>query len=256
MKKAVIRCDASEIHGRGHLSRCLAIAESLRIHGIDSIILTTKKSNYFKGAEDGGFEVVEIYKDIDFKSEEWSEEKEINIIEKSDCLKEMIDECDIVVVDNYKIGKLWESRVRRIMLKSSSKRKIICAIDDLADRHHDCDILLDQYCEKNKACIQYKGLVDSKTKILAGKEYLLLSKEYQRINTISPPRRDIKRIQINLGSVNDKSYIIKIIESLSEDILKRINIDIIGYKSNAKTAGYSKAGDTLKGQIDYYEQVE
>ena len=55
MKKAVIRCDASDSHGRGHLSRCLAIAESLICNGNEVIFMTARKTSYFEKGEDMNF---------------------------------------------------------------------------------------------------------------------------------------------------------------------------------------------------------
>lgn len=51
-------------------------------------------------------------------------------------------------------------------------------IDDLANRKHDCDLLLDQnfYLDMNS---RYEGLVPKHTKLLLGPKYALLREEFK-----------------------------------------------------------------------------
>jgi len=74
--------------------------------------------------------------------------------------------CDLLVVDHYGLGSPWESSLR------SSVGRIL-VIDDLANRAHDCDVLLDQnlYSDMGR---RYDGLVPPYCKRLLGPGYALL----------------------------------------------------------------------------------
>jgi UDP-2,4-diacetamido-2,4,6-trideoxy-beta-L-altropyranose hydrolase len=51
----------------------------------------------------------------------------------------------------------------------------LCVIDGLANRKHDCDLLLDQACRKFNA---YENLVNVGAKLLLGSQYIMLKPEF------------------------------------------------------------------------------
>ena len=69
---------------------------------------------------------------------------------------------DILIVDHYGIDYRWESRLRPFCNR-------IMVIDDLADRKHDCDFLLDQ--NLGKSFQDYHGLVARSAKQFFGPEF-------------------------------------------------------------------------------------
>ena len=77
---------------------------------------------------------------------------------------------DWLVVDHYALDHLWESRLRKKATK-------ILVIDDLANRQHDCDVLLDQnyYCNMKS---RYTGHVKASTQMLLGPDYALLHQAF------------------------------------------------------------------------------
>ena len=77
---------------------------------------------------------------------------------------------DWLVVDHYALDVEWESGVR-----TAARRLLV--IDDLAERAHDCDLLLDQnyYAE---LADRYSGKVSAKTQLLLGPRYVLLRQEF------------------------------------------------------------------------------
>lgn len=100
-------------------------------------------------------------------------------------------------------------------------------IDDLADRPHDCDVLLDQtYGRKPE---DYKHLVPDNCKLLLGSEYALLRSEFSRLRPDSLASRENlsqpARILISLGSTDQHNIICKIIKAV-ERIKQPLEIDI------------------------------
>jgi UDP-2,4-diacetamido-2,4,6-trideoxy-beta-L-altropyranose hydrolase len=77
---------------------------------------------------------------------------------------------DWLIVDHYALDARWE-RMQR------NRAPRILAIDDLADRNHDCDILLDQNLVLEMEG-RYRGLLPTTCKLLLGPRYALLRREF------------------------------------------------------------------------------
>jgi UDP-2,4-diacetamido-2,4,6-trideoxy-beta-L-altropyranose hydrolase len=80
---------------------------------------------------------------------------------------------DWIVVDHYALEERWESAVR-----VSCKKLMV--IDDLADRQHDCDVLLDQnyYVDMQT---RYLSKVPARCQLLIGPQYALLREEFRTL---------------------------------------------------------------------------
>ena len=142
--KVYFRCDASPEIGSGHVFRCLTIANALKDHGWSCVFATQTDSASVVPA-------LESYETI-----------------KPEDLKE---EADLLVVDHYGLDKDFEKSCRSLV-------KRILVIDDLADRDHDCDVLLDQTFGREEK--DYQGLVSAECKILAGASYALLRPQFSK----------------------------------------------------------------------------
>ena len=197
------RSDASDIIGTGHVVRCLTLAKGLRKFGKKcQFICRDHDGNLIHKIKQDGFDVrvISNNKKLTFKNDKddsmpfhanwlgasWEDDAEetMKLIHK--------DEVDLIVVDHYSIDNRWEEKLRL-----NSKK--IMVIDDLADRSHDCDILLDQNLIKNYES-RYDNLIPIKCTTLLGPKYALLQDEYQRLHKHSKPRiRNIKRILIFFG---------------------------------------------------------
>jgi UDP-2,4-diacetamido-2,4,6-trideoxy-beta-L-altropyranose hydrolase len=103
---------------------------------------------------------------------------------------------DWIVVDHYALDRRWEEALR------PHARRIL-AIDDLADRPHDCDLLLDQ--NLGRQANDYGGLISSQTQTLIGPAYALLRPEFAKWREYSLQRRvnpQLKNLLITMGGVD------------------------------------------------------
>lgn len=104
------------------------------------------------------------------------------------------DAFDIAVVDSYALDALFETLLR-------GTAPTIVAIDDLADRPHDCDILLDQTFGRRAS--DYCGLLPAGATVLCGPDYALLRPEFMALRQASLDRRRsqpaVGRILVALG---------------------------------------------------------
>jgi len=127
---------------------------------------------------------------------------------------------DWLIVDHYALDSRWES-----MLKQSAKR--ILAIDDIADRQHDCDILLDQNLYADMET-RYTGKVSAHCQLLLGPRYALLRDEFRKLHEQVKPRTGpVKRVLIFFGGVDADNFTGRAIEALSNIGVPDLHVDVV-----------------------------
>ena len=194
------RVDSSSIIGSGHVVRCITLAKSLRKKGVYSFFICKgHKKNFTDLIKDEKFEL----HILDNKhSKKNSKKKYDNWLGSSwqDDAKQTIDiikkkKIDWLIIDHYAIDELWQKKIRPYVKK-------IMVIDDLADRNHDCDLLLDYNLIENYNS-RYKKLLQKNCNKLIGPNYALLQNQYRKLHLSTPIRTDgIKRIFIFFGGVD------------------------------------------------------
>ncbi|WIW70388.1 UDP-2,4-diacetamido-2,4,6-trideoxy-beta-L-altropyranose hydrolase [Anaerosinus gibii] len=132
---------------------------------------------------------------------------------------------DLLVVDSYAIDETWERIVRTYTKK-------IMVIDDLANRKHDCDILLDQnYYADMK--IRYSGLVSDDCKLLLGPTYALLREEFYREKKKQRQRDgQIKNILMFFGGSDLTNETMKTLRALVALNREDITVNVVVGGSN------------------------
>ncbi len=173
-----IRVDSSATIGSGHLMRCLTLAECLRreqgakVHFISRDLV----GNLYEIIKEAGFtlHILPCHpRDEGLAGyAAWlTVPQKVDATETKSVLQS-IGELGCLVVDNYALDYHWEREMRPFTQK-------IFVIDDLANRSHDCDILLDQnfYLAKER---RYIGLVPESCKLLIGPRYALLREEFYK----------------------------------------------------------------------------
>lgn len=105
-------------------------------------------------------------------------------------------------------------------------------IDDLADRRHECDLLLDQnYCENLEG--RYAGLVPAPCRKLLGPRYALLRPEFVSMRTGLPERSgEVRRILVFFGGVDPTNETEKAIEAFLTLARPDIEVDVVVGETN------------------------
>lgn len=178
----VFRADASSLIGSGHVMRCLTLAQRLRKEQNAKVIFIMRKlsGNLIDVVRKQSFAVLVLPPaDQDYELEDYglwlTVPMEVDAQQTIEILQHYLQEhgCDVVdslIVDSYALDEQWE-----LMLRPYCRE--IMVIDDLANRRHDCDILLDQNFYLNKD-VRYVGLVPEHCKMLLGPEHALLREEF------------------------------------------------------------------------------
>lgn len=225
------RTDASYQIGTGHVIRCLTLAEALREKGARcKFICRNHEGNLIKRIRQSGFQTIELpLSDNAFHTNDASEtgithrhwlctDWQTDSFQSATALSgELID---WLIVDHYAIGKCWETAMR-------SHCKRIMVIDDLADRLHDCDLLLDQNLVEGFDS-RYRNLLPAKTACLLGPQYSLLQPHYADLHPCAPPRLGpIQRILLYFGGADLNNLTGLAISAFLSLNLSEINLDVV-----------------------------
>ena len=198
--KVAIRADASLEIGTGHVMRCLTLANAMAARGATVTFLCREVTgNLCSQIEDAGFRVERLrsHPEIEFGVTDASESHGV--------LCRLGYKLDLLVVDHYALDQRWERAQRSVAQR-------ILVIDDLANRGHDCDVLLDSNLHDLPAS-RYVGLVDDRAQVFVGPQYALLRPEFDRI---APRTRDmgVRRILVFLGGADPSNEALKLVYAL------------------------------------------
>ena len=197
----VFRTDASQQIGSGHVMRCLTLAEALREAGGTIAFITRNHlgnlNDYIKSKE------FNIHSLPDRNESNLSEslsgyEKWLGVQQSQDA-KDTIQvlseiDPDWLIVDHYALDNNWEGELRPYTKK-------IMVIDDLANRCHDCDVLLDQNYFHNQD--RYSQLLSPSTIQLLGPQYALLRKCFaEKRKSFIHNSNEINRVFIFFGGTD------------------------------------------------------
>lgn len=237
------RADASSLIGSGHVMRCLTLAHRLRKEQDAKVVFIMRKlsGNLIDVVQKQGFTVFvlpQADEDYKLKLENYglwlTVPMEVDAQQTIELLQHYLqehdyDSVDRLIIDSYALDEQWEQALRPYCNE-------IMVIDDLANRRHDCDILLDQNFYLNKD-VRYAGLVPEHCKMLLGPEHALLREEFYEAKKHLRKRDDtIKNILVFYGGSDLTNETEKAIEALVQlhDEGYSFTADIITGVSNSR----------------------
>lgn len=208
------RVDSSSIIGSGHLMRCLVLANKIRkkIKCNILFIMNDLDNNLSSLVEKENFEIFKFQ----LKESNWTQLKEANLIIDKFELKYF----DIIFVDNYTLDFNWEILIKKITKK-------IFVIDDLANRKHICDYLLDQNLSESSED-KYKSFIPNETIKFLGPKFALLRDEFINLgNNVKIKNNGLKNLLISFGGTDPTYETLKVIHAISNLHSKFNSIDIV-----------------------------
>ena len=240
--RIVIRTDASKKIGSGHVMRCLMLAVSLRDSG-ENVEFVTRihLGDMIKHISNKGFKVhtlpssntIQQIQNLD-GYEEWLGVKQS--IDANETIKEISNKgIDWLIIDHYALDFEWEKKLR-------PHAKKIMVIDDLANRIHDCDVLLDQNLFKNMS-VRYQGKIPKNCVQLLGPEYALIHSDYAKSRKkVKPRRQSPQNILVFYGGVDQHNLTGLTLEALDLAGKSFDRIDVVISKQNPN---YKKVKDQI-----------
>lgn len=223
LKSVAFRLDASSEIGTGHFMRCFTLAQELSARGASVHFLTRQLPEYFADKlAASAFKLTRLPHENTEYTHELPHSSWLGVTQETDAnhtLSALSQKVHLMVVDHYSISVPWENKLR-------AKAEKIMVIDDLADRYHNCDILLDQNLFENPS-ERYRNLVPSSCHTLLGPGYALIRNEFfvfrQRVNIRSAP---VKRLLVLLGGVDQYNITSKVLRAV-EELKESFSVDVV-----------------------------
>ncbi|MBF0492104.1 MAG: UDP-2,4-diacetamido-2,4,6-trideoxy-beta-L-altropyranose hydrolase [Deltaproteobacteria bacterium] len=253
--KFVIRTDASRKIGSGHVMRCLTLAQELKEKGAEvCFICRLHPGNLNAFICKQGFVCLDLPSPEKHPQrishpkneyEAWLEvPQEVDAKETMDLLAEA---GETLIVDHYGLDQNWEKRL-------APHFQSIVVIDDLANRAHLCDLLLDQNLQP-ALHQKYPSLTPPTCKLLLGPSYALLREEF------SAARKDLKiregkisKLCIFFGGVDTSNESLKAIKACLK-VSAPLELQVILGAANPHQKILSEFC-TPYSQIKLYREVE
>lgn len=180
--RVVFRADGGPAIGGGHITRCLALASAFSAGGWKIGFAATAES----------FKSIPALDTALFENQVMNGD---STSELAQLVAKWPEGCDLLVVDHYGRDAAFEGACR------SWARRIL-VIDDLFDRPHDCDVLIDSGAQSSEV---YAGRVPSGCSVLTGPDYALVHPAFVLAREVALPRRDgrsVSRILVSLGQMD------------------------------------------------------
>ncbi|MEE1877670.1 UDP-2,4-diacetamido-2,4,6-trideoxy-beta-L-altropyranose hydrolase [Altererythrobacter litoralis] len=217
----VFRADASIKIGSGHVMRCLTLADALAAEGcVCHFLCRDLPGNMMARIAGRGYGVTALpaptpdeerslksagpaspdasWTDVPLKDE---------IAQSREAITRLTP--DRVIVDHYALDARWET-------EAVPRGIPVMAIDDLADRTHVCDILLDQNLGRSEA--DYDGLVPGSALRLIGPKFALLRPEFAAARPVSLARREephLHHVMISMGGMDADDTTSQLLDALT-----------------------------------------
>lgn len=256
--RVCIRADASSQMGSGHLMRCLTLAEGLRDRGATvHFICRSHRGNLCEFLEQRGFSVhrlpvMESTPGIPPLTlhEGWLGASWEADAEQTAAILSELGLVDWLIVDHYALDYQWEARLRPLARR-------IMVIDDLADRRHDCDLILDQnfYWDMTR---RYQDLVPQSCQQLVGPKYALLNRTFS-VHQRTPVERNrtVERILVYFGATDPSGETLKALAALERLGAWSLEIDVVVGLSNPRAAEITALADRMEGcrVLSYVEDM-
>jgi UDP-2,4-diacetamido-2,4,6-trideoxy-beta-L-altropyranose hydrolase len=223
-QRIAFRTDASGEIGTGHFMRCLTLADALKKQGAEICFVARKlPAHLIQMLEESNIDFYGLPFVNGEEPDELPHSQWLQTSQHEDAIQtiEALGSCklDWLVIDHYAIDQRWEKLLRDTANK-------IMVIDDLADRQHDCDVLLDQNFYQNMDA-RYVGKVSSDCHLLLGPSFALLREEFRKQRQHVKPRTgNIKNLLVFFGGVDAKNHTGLALEAIAASKLE-CDVDVV-----------------------------
>ena len=235
----VFRTDAALGIGTGHVMRCLTLAAALSVQGARITFVCREHDGHLCDLiVQRGFSLLRLPAVVGAQAQAdpaaphahwlgagWQEDA----AQTRAALLAAGIAPDWLVVDHYALERRWESALRPCAAR-------IMVIDDLADRVHDCDVLLDQNLVAGMT-ERYESLVPVLCRRLLGPDYVLLQPQYAVLHTGAAARHGaVRRILLFFGGVDRDGLTLRALDLLLQVRRPGVQIDVVPGGANPDLA--------------------
>jgi len=221
--RIVFRVDGSTQIGLGHIMRCLTLATQFLPTNTVTFMSCSLPSALQQQIEGLGIQLLSTLPINDNEHNSFSSpvlddtNQHSHAVHCIDILNSVgIDVIDILVIDHYQLSAPYSEEMRRCS-------KHIVVIDDLANREHECDVLIDQNLYEDFDT-RYDNLVPNYCHTLLGPKFAILRSEFYSPST---KLRDDKHILICFGGSDPLNLTERVVDVLISLKSLTISADIV-----------------------------
>lgn len=262
--RVAFRADASVQIGSGHVMRCLSLADELRARGAETYFVgRALPGNLGALIRERGHHAallpppaplappaasVEEEGDAAPAHAEWLAVPWSQDAAETARALQAAGDFDWLVVDHYAVDARWENSLRR-----TGRSTLV--IDDLADRPHDCDLLLDVNLQEPEG--RYAGLVPAWCQQLLGPQYALLRPQFVAARP-GPARRDgrVARLLVFFGGSDHDNLTGLALTTLAELGRDDLAVDVVLGASNPRRRELEALCSALAGVTCHFSVAD
>ena len=244
VRRVAFRVDASLQIGSGHVMRCLTLAEGLRAAGAQvSFICREHPGHLCEQIVERGYAVHRLHPPsapvpagpghAHWLGVSWQEDA-------AETAAIMAGRPDWLIVDHYALDARWEQALRPAVAR-------LMVLDDLADRPHDCDLLLDQNLAPQMEG-RYDGLLAPAAVRLLGPQYALLRPEFAAARAGLRTREGaVRRLFLFLGGADPDNYTGQALQAVASLQCPELAVDVVIGAANPHHAALAAQCAALPG---------
>jgi UDP-2,4-diacetamido-2,4,6-trideoxy-beta-L-altropyranose hydrolase len=233
--RVAIRTDASNLIGTGHVMRCLSLAAALRAQGAEvEFLIRNHPGNLVQRIRESGFAVnvldspSEPGESLAGEYERWlAVPWQVDADETQSRLQR--NRPDWLIVDHYGLNECWEMQVR-------SSCRALMVIDDLIERTHFCDLLVDPNLPA-EGSPNLKRNRDSSGEFLCGPRYAMLDQMFRQARRHSSDAETRPhRLVIFFGGSDATNETAKVLSALEQFPQGAYDVDVVAGALNSNIA--------------------
>lgn len=237
MTRLLFRCDASRSIGSGHVMRCRTLARELQRRGAGITFLCRRQPGDLIGLLGQEFPVLALpeqplaaCEDLEGRNLYGAWLGCSQDTDAAQCMETLaeagITSASWLIADHYGLDACWEAQLLAGLAGCPAPPKLL-VIDDLADRPHQADLLLDQNFFGDATEQRYKGLVPPHCRQLLGPHYALLGPEYAQLHPLVPPRTELRRVLVFFGGMDPDNLTSRALKALLDPALADLAVDVV-----------------------------
>ncbi|KHL93566.1 hypothetical protein QW71_23010 [Paenibacillus sp. IHB B 3415] len=244
----VFRVDSSYEMGTGHVMRCLALANEFKHRRAKvSFICRDLPGNLASYITDKGYPVFLLPLPSERAYASWLQvDLQTDAMDTAQILVKF-PHVDCLIIDHYGIDQRWERLIEEYVTQ-------IVVVDDLADRPHQCSILLDPNISYAKD--RYQDLVPASCVKFVGTPYAILRPEFRSVK-MQLAERDgrINRILVFFGGTDPTNETLKALQALSKFHSADLYIDVVVGEMNKRKEVIQRICSLMKN-VFFHCQIE
>ena len=247
--RVLFRADSSLTVGSGNLGRCLTLAEELHQTGASiTFVCRDLPGSLSRLVNDRGYACLILPVEKHDRLETSAGQKHGQGRDAAQTLVAVAElpDFDWLVVDLYDLDERWERRLR-------PRADHLMVIDDLADRPHDCDLLLDQNLSDRPAT-RYDALTPPHCRLMLGLSFLLLRREFRYARKSARVRDGrVRRILLSFGGADTTNLTGMTLEAIGSLDQRDLAVDVVVSQNHAYDDQITAAVATMPYATVYHQ---